>query len=142
MNRAALKMRGAIVPCVMEKTLRIPLDKVNTAEALLHVNTDIETMIPGITMLHEIWAGLIEIGIAIYLLYRQIGAACAISIAFSLLMLVVTGFLAVPIGQGQAAWIGAAQTRVAATSNALSKIKWIRMSGISDTILEISTNCA
>lgn len=133
MNRAAIKMRGAIVPSVTAKTLRIPLDQTNSAEALSHINTDIETIIPGITLLHEIWAGLLEVGIAIYLLYRQIGAACAISIAFSLAMLLFTGILAVPIGAGQAAWIEAAQLRVATTSNILSKIQWIRMSGISES---------
>jgi hypothetical protein len=136
MNRAAIKMRGAIVPCVVAKTLQISLEKVNSAEALSHINTDIETIIPGITMLHEIWAGLIEVGIAIFLLYRQIGAACAISIAFSFAMLILTGVLAVPIGNGQAAWIGAAQIRVATTSNVLSKIRWIRMSGMSESVFE------
>lgn len=137
MNRAAIKMRGVIVPSVIEKTLRISLNKVNSAEALSHINTDIETMIPGITMLHEIWAGLIEVGIAVYLLHRQIGAASAVSIVFSFAMLIVTGFLAVPIGKGQAAWIGAAQLRVSATSNVLNKIKWIRMSGISDSVFDV-----
>lgn len=44
--------------------------------------------------------------------------------------MIVAGFLAVPIGRQQAIWIAASQTRVSATSRVLSKVKWIRLSGL------------
>lgn len=84
--------------------------------------------------MHEVWAGLFEISIAIYLLYRQVGAACAIPISFSLFVLIVTGFIAVPIGKSQAAWIESAQKRVSTTSNTLGKIQWLRMSGLNEIV--------
>ena len=132
MNRAAVMMRGAVVPCIFGKTLSIQSFDTNSATALSLINTDIQTIIPGITHMHEVWAGLIEITISIYLLYRQVGAACSIPIAFSFVVIIVSGFIAVPAGTSQAAWIESAQQRVASTSYTLGKIQWLRISGFNE----------
>ena len=125
-------MRGCVIPSIFSKTLRIRASDTSHSTALSLINTDIETIIPGIIHMHETWVGLLEIGIAIYLLYRQIGAACAIPIAFSFAVFIVIGFIAVPIGTSQAAWIEAAQQRVANTSSTLGKVQWLRISGLND----------
>lgn len=125
-------MRGSVIPCIFRKTLRLQSSDINPAAALSLINTDIETVMQGVIFMHEVWAGLVEISIAVYLLYRQVGAACAIPVAFSVAVLIVSGFIAVPIGTSQAAWIEAAQLRVANTSNTLGKIQWLRISGLND----------
>lgn len=82
--RAASMMRGAIVPCIYNKTLRLDSSAVSSADALTLISTDIDTIVQGIVQLHETWGGLVEIGIAVYLIYRQLGAACAMPVAFSI----------------------------------------------------------
>jgi ATP-binding cassette subfamily C (CFTR/MRP) protein 1 len=77
-------MRGGIVPCIYRKTLRLDISDVNTAAALTLISTDIEAAVQGISQMHEIWAGLVEISLAMYLLKRQVGAACAVPISFSI----------------------------------------------------------
>lgn len=44
--------------------------------ALTLMSTDIEGIADGIKEMHEIWASLIELGVAVYLLQRYIGYAC------------------------------------------------------------------
>lgn len=102
---------------------------------------------------HEIWAGMMEIAIAVWLIYRELGAACAMPIAIAVskdppmfnaseccsrglihwtVVIVATVFISIPIGQAQAAWIQASQDRVTATSKTLGSIKWLKVSGLND----------
>ncbi|KAK1241278.1 hypothetical protein MKX08_001252 [Trichoderma sp. CBMAI-0020] len=96
------------------------------------VSTDIETISGGILLFHETWSNILEIGIAIYLLERQLGAACVMGVGFAIVVMIGSGFLAGPIGKHQAAWIAASQRRVTATSKALGSVKWLKISGLTD----------
>lgn len=40
------------------------------------MSTDIDSISSGINDLHEIWASILELGVAVYLLYLEIGVAC------------------------------------------------------------------
>ena len=80
----AVKMRGAMVPSIYGKTLTLKTADTQPAAALTLVSTDIETATTGIVQLHELWASPVELGLAIYLLYRQLGVACVIPIALAI----------------------------------------------------------
>jgi hypothetical protein len=54
------------------------------------MSTDVERISGGLVSLHDVWASPIEIGIALYLLERELGIAC---IAPSLLALGTNPFL-------------------------------------------------
>lgn len=77
-------MRGSIIPSIHQKTLALDASDINDAAALTLISTDIETIVVGIVFLHETWASLIELGVAIWLLERQLGAACAIPVSTAL----------------------------------------------------------
>jgi ATP-binding cassette, subfamily C (CFTR/MRP), member 1 len=47
------------------------------------VGTDTESAMLLMTEIHDLWSSLVEIAVGTYLLYRQLGAACAIPIAVS-----------------------------------------------------------
>lgn len=47
------------------------------------IGTDTETIIGGMNMFHELWANLVEIAIATWLIYRELGPACAMPIALA-----------------------------------------------------------
>ena len=78
-------MRGSIIGLVYQKSLGLDLNVsgVSLEGALTLISTDIETAVQGLVHVHELWAGIVEIGIGIYLLYRQLGAACAMPIGFT-----------------------------------------------------------
>jgi hypothetical protein len=80
-------MRGSLIPLVHEKALRLDSSTktgLNHLGALTLITTDIETIVQGLTQVHETWANLVEIGLFIYLLERQLGAACAVSVGFAI----------------------------------------------------------
>jgi len=80
-------MRGSIIPLVYEKSLILDSCSSGTfhpTAALTLVSTDIETITSGLVQIHETWSNLVEIGLAIYLLERQLGAACVMSVGFAI----------------------------------------------------------
>ncbi|WDK08975.1 ABC transporter [Colletotrichum graminicola] len=133
-QRAGSITRGSTRALVYRKALRLDLSSPNISPsgALTLVGTDTETISKGITHLHEVWGGLLEIGIGIYLIYRQLGAACAMPIALIFAVLIATAFFAIPTGKASAEWIKASQDRVSTTPKTLGSIKWLKASGLND----------
>ncbi|KAI3540901.1 ABC transporter [Colletotrichum abscissum] len=138
-QRAASMTRGSTTALVYRKALRLDLTSPNVSPsaALTLVGTDSETISQGIMQLHEVWSGLVEIGIGIYLIYRQLGAACAMPVALVFVVLFATAFLAVPTGKASAEWIKASQDRVSTTSKTLGNIKWLKISGLNDVAFSV-----
>lgn len=154
MYRAATLMRGCLIPCIYNKTLVLETSEVNPAAALTLISTDIETIKDGIVQIHEIWASPIEIALALYLLKRQLGAASSVPAAFAistippalehlisdldpLVAMAATIGVAVFMGKAQAKWIQASQERVARTAATISSIKWIKLSGLTDSAFSV-----
>ncbi|EXF80647.1 ABC transporter [Colletotrichum fioriniae PJ7] len=138
-QRAASMTRGSTTALVYRKALRLDLTSPNVSPsgALTLVGTDSETISQGITQLHEVWSGLLEIGIGIFLIYRQLGAACAMPVALVFVVLLATAFIAVPTGKASAEWIKASQDRVSTTSKTLGNIKWLKISGLNDVAFSV-----
>lgn len=80
-------MRGSLIPLIYEKTLHVDSTSPSRSApsgTLTLVSTDIETISGGIMLFHQTWSSILEIGIAIYLLERQLGAACVMSVGFAI----------------------------------------------------------
>jgi ATP-binding cassette subfamily C (CFTR/MRP) protein 1 len=80
-------MRGSIIPLIYEKTLQVDStspSRSTPSGTLTLVTTDIETISGGVMLFHQTWSNILEIGIAIYLLERQLGAACVMSVGFAI----------------------------------------------------------
>ncbi|KAJ0345222.1 hypothetical protein KNSL1_008611 [Colletotrichum chrysophilum] len=118
-HRTAAMLRGSTTALIYQKALRLDLTSPNVspAGALTLVGTDSEQISQGVNQLHEIWGGLVEIGIGIYLIYRQLGAACAMPVAL------VFG-----------------TDRVTTTSKTLGSIKWLKVSGLNDVAFSVIQN--
>lgn len=77
-------MRGGLISMLYNKAVDIPLTDVDTASSLTLMSADIERIVTGMQTGHEIWANTIEVGLAIYLLERQLGVACTIPIGVAI----------------------------------------------------------
>ncbi|KAK2061509.1 hypothetical protein LY76DRAFT_672896, partial [Colletotrichum caudatum] len=130
-QRTASITRGSTTALVYRKAPRLDLSSPNVSPsgALTLVGTDAETISHGITHLHEVWGGLLEIGIGVYLIYRQLGAACAMPVVLVFVVLFITAFFAILTDKALAEWIKASQDRVSTTSKTLGSIKWLKISG-------------
>ena len=82
--RAITMARGGLISLMFAKTSSLKANAADPATSLTLMSADIERITNGWQTMHEIWANLIEIALAIYLLERQLGAACVIPIGVAI----------------------------------------------------------
>ena len=65
--------RGSLVAVIYDKTLKLNTNDYTENAALTLMSTDVERIAVS---LQNIWASVVDVSIAIYLLQKQIGVAC------------------------------------------------------------------
>lgn len=83
-NRLVVEIRGGLVAAIYRKTLLLPSSAASPAAAITLMSTDIERIAGGVTQVHETWASVVELAIAIWLLERQLGVAVVIPVGFGI----------------------------------------------------------
>ena len=79
--RAITMVRGELISMLYLKATNLSSTAVDPAASLTLMSADIERISNGWQTMNEIWANLVEIGVAVYLLERQLGIACLIPVA-------------------------------------------------------------
>jgi ATP-binding cassette, subfamily C (CFTR/MRP), member 1 len=77
-------LRGSLVAAIYRKTTEISLTALDNSAAVTLMSTDVERIVMGLRSMHEFWANLIQVGIATWLLQRELGLACLAPIALSI----------------------------------------------------------
>jgi ATP-binding cassette subfamily C (CFTR/MRP) protein 1 len=73
--RVITAFRGSLVSLLYRGTLPLSSADVRSSSATTLMSADVERVGTGMRYLHEVWASPIDIGLAIWLLERQLGAA-------------------------------------------------------------------
>ncbi|KAL8856229.1 MAG: hypothetical protein Q9178_007146 [Gyalolechia marmorata] len=134
--RAITMARGGLVSLMFDKTPLVKADAADPASSLTLMSADIERITNGWTTMHEVWANPIEVALAIFLLERQLGAACAIPIAVAIVSFLGSVFVMNLVIQRQALWLEAIERRISATAKMLGSMKRVKMCGLTDTLSE------
>jgi ATP-binding cassette, subfamily C (CFTR/MRP), member 1 len=77
-------LRGGLISMLYSKSTDLSVTAIDPASAMTLMSADIERITTGLQTMHELWVNLIEVGIAIYLLERQLGVACVVPIAVAI----------------------------------------------------------
>jgi hypothetical protein len=77
-------VRAGLVSMIYRKTGDLSLKDVDPATSMTLMSADMERIVQGWQTMHEIWGNAIEVGVAIYLLEKQLGVACAVPVAVSI----------------------------------------------------------
>jgi hypothetical protein len=91
--RVITMVRGGLISMLYGKTSELSINLTDPTSSMILMSADIERITTGWQTIHELWANLIEVGLAIYLLERQLGPACAVPIAVAISKLLVTCLL-------------------------------------------------
>jgi ATP-binding cassette, subfamily C (CFTR/MRP), member 1 len=67
--------RGMLVSAIFKHTLELELAIAKKSAAVTLMSTDVDSIEAGFVMMHDLWAGVLELGIGIFLLARYVGAA-------------------------------------------------------------------
>lgn len=156
--RTLTMVRAGIISLIYDHTLRLNSGSASESTSLTLINADTERVTSGMRNMHEMWASFIEIGIALFLLERQVGVATAAGVGVivgkllismpylvhadtdSIGCLVMTGQVGKHLGQRQTTWLEAIQKRITTTVSALDAVKGMKMTGSSSTISEVIMN--
>lgn len=68
-------IRGNLVNLIYQRTLDLSSISVDQSVATTLMSADVERIGTGLRQMHDVWAGLIEIGLAMWLLATQLGVA-------------------------------------------------------------------
>lgn len=82
--RTITMARAGLVSLLYRKTGTLSIQNVDPAVSQTLMGADMERIVHGWQTMHEIWSNAIEVGVAIYLLERQLGVACVVPVAVSL----------------------------------------------------------
>ncbi|PHH80624.1 hypothetical protein CDD80_627 [Ophiocordyceps camponoti-rufipedis] len=132
--RLITSVRGGLVALIFAKVVDLEATTAKDTAALTLMSTDIDGISSGLQDVHDMWASFIELGLGVFLLQRQVGAACFLVLVPAVLSSIATARVAQGMGPAKALWNSNVQKRVSTTSSALGQIKGIKMMGIEDRI--------
>ena len=123
-------LRAFLISAIYRKTAHVACVGDGDSAAVTLMGADVERIYTGLRFVHEVWASTIQVALAAWFLQRQIGLAF-----FAPLVIVLLGFAAsfalsrraVPY---QGAWMTRVQRRVSFTSAVLTRVKDLRVSGM------------
>lgn len=123
-------LRALLINAIYDKTATVPHVGDGDTAAVALMGTDVERIYTGLRLMHEVWASIIQIAIASWLLYWQLGLAFLAPLIIVLLGFASSFFLSRRAVTYQAAWMARVQSRIGVTSSFLSHIKDLRFSGM------------
>lgn len=99
--------------------------------ALTLMSTDMERIDMGFRNLHEIWASMVQAGLAGWMLYTRIGVVFVAPVAVVIACFIGLGVLIHFTGDSQRSWMAGVQKRVGLTATVIASMKNLKLSGLS-----------
>lgn len=132
-NRVVVRIRGGLVSLIYRKALDLNIAQFERDAPLTLMSTDVERIAESMALFHDVWASAIELGLALYLLYTELGVGFlspGICFAGAMVAMVVCSRL---FPHYMKLWVECIETRVSFTSNMLNSMRSIKLLGISRT---------
>ncbi|PYH77469.1 P-loop containing nucleoside triphosphate hydrolase protein [Aspergillus uvarum CBS 121591] len=139
--RFVIGVRGALLATVYSQTLELGAADQGGTSALTLLGTDVERIATGLRDVHEIWASPIDIGLAVWLLGRQLAVSCIVPVVLSLLCILVIAKVCKLKNQAQREWIERVECRIDVTRRMLNDIRSIKLLGLGGHIETIISRC-
>ncbi|KAI8654215.1 hypothetical protein NCS56_01378200 [Fusarium sp. Ph1] len=133
-------VRGSLESLIYNKTLDLSTTAFDETIAVTLMSTDTEAICLSFSNLHEVWASPIECGVALFLLYRQLGLAFLSPMIVAIVATVGIMQLAKHMGKAQKRWVRGIQTRVDVTASMLGSMKEVKMLGLTDVLNNMVQN--
>ncbi|KAJ5702177.1 hypothetical protein N7488_009725 [Penicillium malachiteum] len=137
--RLTTMMRAGLISTLYQQTTLLGANDLKYNAALTLMGTDVERILSSFRYLHEIWASIVEVAIALYLLERQIGLSCIVPAIISLACVFGSGPISARTGPAQKAWAERVEERIAVTSSMLRDMKSVKILGLNHVFFGLIT---
>ncbi|KAI9929684.1 hypothetical protein MW887_001160 [Aspergillus wentii] len=132
--RLICMVRGGLVGLIYDATLQLGATAAEHSAAITLMDTDIERIVYGLELMDSLWAGPIEIAVALYLLSRQIGIFCLTAAVLAIIFIFCPLALSPFSRSAQRSWNQAVQERVAATASVLGHTRAVKIMGVTESL--------
>lgn len=129
-ERFQSRLRAFLIAAIYQKTNKVVHKSDGDLAAVTLMGADVERIYTGIRSVHEVWANAIQIPIALWLLYRQVGNAFIAPLVIVLLGFGISYMISQRAIPYQTTWMSSVQRRTGVTSETLSQIKDLRVTGM------------
>jgi ATP-binding cassette subfamily C (CFTR/MRP) protein 1 len=76
--RFLIRLRGGLIALIYQQTVEARAVDLGSINGLTLMGTDVERIVLNLLTVHEVWASLMDIIVAIFLLQRQMFLACLV----------------------------------------------------------------
>ncbi|KAF4551451.1 ABC transporter-like protein 10 [Elsinoe fawcettii] len=125
-SRYQTKLRNCLITAIYDKALSGHTE----SSPLTLMNVDTEKALFGLRQVHEYWAALISILVALGILYRQIGAPAVAPLLLVILLASLSVWNGTQVGPKQKLWLEATQHRITYISNVVNTMKNVKLLGL------------
>ncbi|KAH8200433.1 hypothetical protein TruAng_005396 [Truncatella angustata] len=135
--RLMTMMRGQLTSLIYSKALMLPITGANESAAMTLMGADVQSIAASYHfLLLDLVPSVVQLAIAIYLLYTQLGAVCVAPVLVALISTGISTVLAGHVTSRQKHWYGAIQERINYTSEILGSMRNVKMLGLSQKMTE------
>ncbi|KAM0452349.1 hypothetical protein ACHAO4_005560 [Trichoderma viride] len=136
--RVGAMIRGGLIGLIYRKILRLSTSDLNESSALALMGNDIETLAERANaLIIEAYANSLTVGIAVYMLYAQLGPVCVAPIVMAIISIVLCWFIGRVLVKRQTVYQKATQDRINFTSEVLGSIKAVKMLGYTERFTDL-----
>ncbi|KAK9787197.1 hypothetical protein SCARD494_10727 [Seiridium cardinale] len=135
--RFTIRLRGGLISLVHGQTVCTRAMDLGEITAVTLMGTDVERIMTSFRFIHELWACLVEMGVAVFLLQKQVGVASLVPILIVIFVILVTFKISAATNVAQRLWVEKIEDRLRLTSHVLENIKAVKMLGISDKMSSV-----
>ncbi|ETS75107.1 hypothetical protein PFICI_13591 [Pestalotiopsis fici W106-1] len=136
-TRFITRVKGGLIGLIYQETMKARTVDLGPNTAVALMGTDVERIGQNLQSIHEMWASIIEVGVATWLLEQQIFLACLAPVAVIIIIVAITGPLSTAAKTAQRNWIEKVQERLRITSAMLDDMKAVKMLGLSSVMTDI-----
>ncbi|KAJ7114101.1 ABC transporter type 1, transmembrane domain-containing protein [Mycena epipterygia] len=134
-----VRYRGALVENIYSKTLRLSSAfgrEVSGGVASTYMSVDVERVFVGLETIHEMWATLVSIVLAVALLYSQTTWPAFLPLAITLFLITVPGYISKSVGAAQRQWLAFTDKRVKFLTPVVHHFMSMKSSGYEEVVTE------
>ena len=136
--RVITLVRASLVSAINSKASAVNTSLMQDPQAILTLmSSDVERISEGLRTAHELWANLIQVGVATYLLQRQVGIACLIPVLLAFISAAIALWVSHLANLRQKEWMHVLQSRIGATSSTLLSMKGVKMRGLENKLYSV-----
>ncbi|KAK7181162.1 ABC transporter [Paraphaeosphaeria sporulosa] len=138
--RFLIRLRGGLIALIYQQTVDARAVDLGDINGLTLMGTDVERIVLNFLTIHEVWASLMDIIIAIFLLQRQMFLACLVPALVTFVFVLCTFKFSTWAKAAQWVWIENVEKRLGVTTVALEAMRTVKMLGLSEKLSSIISN--